>query len=192
MHRRPTTWLLALAFGGQAFSYYGATAWLPELLGDELGLPAASAGASASLFQVAAVAGALGVPLVLRLTGRPRVALWLVCAGWSALPLGLLAAPALWWAWAALAGAAQGGGITVVLVAAVARSSGSAEVRATSALVQGGGYAVGALGPLVVGAAHDATGGWTAPLLVLVGSVAVLLAAGAPGVPRRLAPTPAR
>lgn len=189
VHRRPATWLLALAFGGQSFSYYGTTAWLPELLADELGVSASAAGASAAVFQVAAVAGAFGVPLVLRTTGRPRVALWLVCAGWAVLPLGLLMAPELWWAWSALAGAAQGGGITVVLVSAVARSTGSAEVRSTGTLVQGGGYALGACGPFVVGAAHDATGGWTAPLLVLLGAVGVLLLAGTPGVPRRHAVT---
>ncbi len=188
VHRRPATWLLALAFGGQSFSYYGTTAWLPELLADQLGVSASAAGASAAVFQVAAVAGAFGVPLVLRTTGRPRVALWLVCAGWAVLPLGLLTAPELWWAWSALAGAAQGGGITVVLVSAVARSTGSAEVRRTGTLVQGAGYALGASGPFVVGAAHDATSGWTAPLLVLLGAVAVLLLAGTPGVPRRYAP----
>jgi CP family cyanate transporter-like MFS transporter len=188
VHRRPATWLLALAFGGQSFSYYGTTAWLPELLADQLGVSASAAGASAAVFQVAAVAGAFGVPLVLRTTGRPRVALWLVCAGWAVLPLGLLAAPELWWAWSAVAGAAQGGGITVVLVSAVARSTGSAEVRRTGTLVQGAGYALGASGPFVVGAAHDATGGWTAPLAVLLGAVAVLLLAGTPGVPRRYAP----
>jgi len=188
VHRRPATWLLALAFGGQSFSYYGTTAWLPELLADQLGVSASAAGASAAVFQVAAVAGAFGVPLVLRTTGRPRVALWLVCAGWAVLPLGLLVAPELWWAWSALAGAAQGGGITVILVSAVARSTGSAEVRRTGTLVQGAGYALGASGPFVVGAAHDATSGWTAPLLVLLGAVVVLLLAGTPGVPRRYAP----
>lgn len=193
VHRRGSTWLLVAAFGGQSFSYYGTTAWLPELLADRLGADPGAAGASAAVFQVGAIAGAFGVPAVLRATGRPRVALWLVCAGWATLPLGLLLAPQLWWLWAAVAGAAQGGGITVVLVAAVARgrevragsTGGAAEVRAATTLVQGGGYLLGALGPVVVGSAHDATGGWTAPLLVLLGSVAVLLVAGTAGVPRR-------
>ena len=47
-----------------------------------------------------------------------------------------------------------------------------------SALVQGGGYIVAATGPLVVGAVHEATGGWTAPLLVVLAAVLVLLVAG--------------
>ena len=57
-------WWLTLAFCGQAFSYYSVTAWLPTLLADTRGLSLAASGASASLFQVAAIAGALGVPLM--------------------------------------------------------------------------------------------------------------------------------
>ena len=57
-------WWLTLAFCGQAFSYYSVTAWLPTLLADTRGLSLAASGAGASLFQVAAIAGALGVPLL--------------------------------------------------------------------------------------------------------------------------------
>ncbi|MCT2021411.1 MFS transporter [Kocuria marina] len=57
-------WLLALAFCGQAMAYYSVTAWLPALLAGTRGLSLASSGASASLFQVAAVIGAFGVPLL--------------------------------------------------------------------------------------------------------------------------------
>ena len=38
MIRRPTTWMLTIAFAGQAFAYYGLTAWLPTLLADEQGM----------------------------------------------------------------------------------------------------------------------------------------------------------
>ena len=34
--------------------------------------------------------------------------------------------------------------------------------------MQAVGYAFGALGPLLVGVLHDATGGWLAPLLLLL------------------------
>jgi len=37
-----------------------------------------------------------------------------------------------------------------------------------SALVQGGGYALAAIGGPVIGALHDATDGWTVPLVLLV------------------------
>ena len=61
---RRTGWWLTFAFCGQAFSYYSITAWLPTLLADTRGLSLAASGAGASLFQVAAIAGALGTPVL--------------------------------------------------------------------------------------------------------------------------------
>ncbi|BDZ46280.1 MFS transporter [Naasia aerilata] len=85
--RRPLAWLLALAFIGQSTSYYGLTAWLPSLLSDERGFSAEQAGFAASLFQICAVAGALGVPfLASRLPlGRPS---WCSASSGSACPSG--------------------------------------------------------------------------------------------------------
>jgi CP family cyanate transporter-like MFS transporter len=178
--RRPVAWGLLIAFSGQAFSYYGITAWLPSLLADEQGLSRSAAGASSSLFQVLAIVGAFAVPVLVAWWGRPSLVLLTVTALWATLPLGLLLAPSLWPLWCALAGAAQGGGITIVFIAIVRRSRDLTENRRMSALVQGGGYTVGATGPLVIGAVHDASGGWTVPLLVILGAVAMMAVAGAP------------
>ncbi|HUG50139.1 MAG TPA: MFS transporter, partial [Terrimesophilobacter sp.] len=41
---------------------------------------------------------------------------------------------------------------------------------ALSGFVQAVGYAIGALGPLLIGFLHELTGGWTLPLLVLIGT----------------------
>ena len=48
-----------------------------------------------------------------------------------------------------------------------------------SALVQGGAYTVAAAGPSVVGAVHEASAGWTAPLLVVLAAVALFGVAAA-------------
>jgi CP family cyanate transporter-like MFS transporter len=177
--RRPVAWGLLIAFAGQAFSYYGLTAWLPSLLADEQGLSRAAAGVSSSLFQLLAIVGSFAVP-VLAAWWRPSTLLLAVTAAWAALPLGLLVAPALWPLWCCLAGVAQGGGITILFIAVVRRSRGLTENRRMSAMVQGGGYTVAATGPLVIGAVHDASGGWTVPLLVILGAVAIMALAGAP------------
>ena len=178
MWRQPAAWGLTLAFAGQAFSYYGATAWLPSLLADEQGLTRAEAGVSSSLFQILAVVGAFSVPALVAWWKSPALVLLTITAFWATLPIGLLVAPSLWALWCSLAGAAQGGGITVVFIAIVRRSRDLTENRRLSALVQGGGYTIAATGPLVVGAVHDASGGWTAPLLVILGSVVVMAVAG--------------
>ena len=176
--RQPVAWGLTLAFAGQAFSYFGATAWLPTLLADENSMSKAAAGVSSSLFQVLAVVGALSIPALVAWWKRPSLVLFAVTVLWATLPIGLLVAPSLWALWCCLAGIAQGGGVTVVFIAIVRRSRDLTENRRLSAMVQGGGYVVAATGPLVIGAVHDATGGWTVPLLVILGAVAVMAVAG--------------
>lgn len=175
--KRLITWGLTLAFGGQAFSYYALTAWIPTLLHDEIGFSKASSGASSSVFQILAVVGALGVP-VLASRWRPRAIIALVAFLWLAMPLGLLFAPELWLLWSVLGGAAQGGGITVIFIIVVRIVSSDDDARRMSAFVQGGGYLLGSAGPLVAGALHGATGDWTTPLLVVLGAVLTLGIAG--------------
>ena len=72
---------LTAGFAGQAFSYYGVTAWLPSLLADELGMTAAAAGAGSSLFQILAIVGGLGVPLAARFASTTAVASPWDCCG---------------------------------------------------------------------------------------------------------------
>ncbi|GAA5134180.1 MFS transporter [Pseudonocardia adelaidensis] len=175
--RRPVAWLLTAAFAGQAFAYYGVTAWLPQLLRDELAMPAATAGAAASIFQIAALGGAFGVPVLLRCTG-PVPTVLVVCAAWTTVPLGFTFAPQLWAVWCVVGGFAQAGGLVAIFSLIVRVARDAAESRHFSALVQGGGYTVAAAAPPVLGAVHSATGGWTAPLLVVLAAIAVLAVAG--------------
>ncbi|GAA1761113.1 MFS transporter [Kocuria aegyptia] len=167
-------WWLTLAFCGQAISYYSVTAWLPTLLADTRGLSLAASGAGASLFQVAAIAGALGVPLL-----AARTPSWapvaVIGALWITLPVGLLIAPEGYLVWSAVGGVAQGGGFTTIfsIVARIVRSD--AEAAGTSARIQGSGYLAATVGPPLVGALNSGTGGWTVPLLVVLGATVVFL-----------------
>src|SRR5690606_4344047 len=88
--RQPSTWLLALAFAGQSFAFYATAAWLPSLLLDQ-GLDEAGAGAVASVFHIAGIAGALLLPV---LSNRTSLALGGTVTGlaWLAIPLGFLLA----------------------------------------------------------------------------------------------------
>ncbi len=170
-------WLLALAFCGQAMAYYSVTAWLPALLADTRGLSLASSGASASLFQVAAVIGAFGVPL-LAARAPAGVPVALIGALWITLPIGLMLAPGWFIAWSLIGGAAQGGGFTAIfsIVARVARSS--AEAARMSARVQGIGYLAATIGPPLAGGLNTATGAWTAPLLLVLAATVVFTVGG--------------
>lgn len=169
--------LLSVAFAGQASGYYAMTAWLPAILQDRLGMGDAAAGGAAAPFQLCAVAGSLLVPAALARGTSPRRVAMLMAAMWLSLPVGLLAAPSLWWLWVGLAGAAQGGNFTVIFTLVAQRSPTLAVVRRTSAAVQTAGYACAAIAPTAVGAVQESTGGWTVPLVLVVGVLTVMTAA---------------
>ncbi|WP_232084847.1 CynX/NimT family MFS transporter [Arthrobacter sp. SO5] len=165
---------LTAGFAGQAFSYYGVTAWLPSILADELGMTAAAAGAGSSLFQILAIVGGLGVPLAARFASTTTVGLTLGLL-WLTVPVGLLLAPELWWLWSSCGGIAQGGGITLIFIAIIRLARDQASAGRMSAVVQGVGYSVGALAPTLLGYVNGASGSWTGPLLMVLGSVTMFI-----------------
>ncbi len=165
--RRPVAWLLVAAFGLQCTMYYALSTWLPTFAADELGLDAAAAGAIASIYQGVGILGAFVVPLLLRFTPR-IVAPLVICASWLIVTTGLLLAPQLLWLWLSFGAIGHAGGFVVVFSALVAVSKTDAEAAGMSAFVQGGGYALGALGAPIMGALYEATGEWTTALVVLV------------------------
>ena len=165
---------LTFGFAGQAFSYYGVTAWLPSLLSDELGMSPAAAGAGSSLFQILAIVGGLGVPLAARFASTTAVGLALGLL-WLTVPVGLLLAPELWWLWCSFGGIAQGGGITLIFLAIIRLARDQASAARMSAVVQGTGYSFGAVAPTLLGYVHGTTGAWTGPLLMILCSVAAFI-----------------
>ncbi len=164
---------LGVAFGTQAFAFYGMSAWLPKLLTDEQGFSAQKAGSASAVFQLFGIAGALTLPLLVRWLGR-RAGILTVLAFWLSVPLGLLIAPQAWPVWTITGGLAQGGGITMMFLLVVALSQGARGGRA-SATVQGVGYAIAATAPAALGALRDSTGAWTLSLVAV--AVSVLIAA---------------
>ncbi|MGY2743860.1 MFS transporter [Arthrobacter sp. UYCu723] len=165
---------LTAGFAGQAFSYYGVTAWLPSLLADELGMTPAAAGAGSSLFQILAIAGSLGVPFAARFASTTTVGLTLGLL-WLTVPVGLLLAPELWWLWSSFGGVAQGGGITLIFIAIIRLARDQASAGRMSAVVQGAGYCLGALAPTLLGYVHGVSDSWAGPLLMVLGSVGVFI-----------------
>ncbi|QHT54765.1 MFS transporter [Cellulomonas sp. H30R-01] len=175
--RRPVTWLLAVSFAGQAFGYYAVSAWLPTVLHDGTGMDPTASGGAAALFQLFGMVGGVAVPIALSRRVPMRVVSLAIALGWVTLPIGLVLAPGAWGVWCTLAGVAQGGNFAVIFTV-VAQTAGSQRAaRRMSAAVQSFGYACGAAGPSVLGAVHAASGGWQAPLLVVLGSILTMAVA---------------
>ncbi|MGY1784901.1 MFS transporter [Geodermatophilus sp. SYSU D00698] len=176
--RAPVAWAVTAVQALHSALYFSLTAWLPTLLADRAGTDAATGSVAASVYQVLGIAGSLLVPAVLaRRPGQAGLALG-VAALWVVPVAGLLAAPGAWPAWAVVGGLAQGAGIALAVTLVVLRAADADAAARLSGMSQLVGYGVGALGPVVVGALSGATGGWTAPLLLLLAVGLGLAAAG--------------
>jgi CP family cyanate transporter-like MFS transporter len=170
---------ITVVFSTSTICTYAAFAWLPEILGDVAGSTPTEAGVLLAVTGIVSVPGALVAPL---LVARLRNVGWLIAAGIGSFVLGylglLIAPEPLTLLWVLLIGS---GSIlfpvSLVLINARTRTPGG--TVALSGFAQGVAYGLGALGPFVVGLLHDASGGWTLPLLFLL---AVTLVATIPAV----------
>jgi len=84
--------------------------------------------------------------------------------------LGVLLAPtATAFLWVALLGVGQGASLSLSLLLLVLRAADSDVSARLSSMAQSGGYLIAALGPLLMGLVHEATGSWTPSLILLLG-----------------------
>lgn len=183
--RLPMAWVLGAVFAMHGMCYFAATSWLPLLLSERSGLSTSAASVCVAVFMVLGIIGPLSLPALLRL---PGVRLWMLMTtttlGWLACMALLAVAPA-WWVPAVLVGGlAQGACFTVIVTFGVHVARDEAQSRGIAAVLQTVGFAGGALGPVLIGAVRDSTGGWDAPLWVLVGVAVALVVIG--GVASRL------
>jgi CP family cyanate transporter-like MFS transporter len=103
----------------------------------------------------------------------------LVALGLLGVVLAPLAQP---WLWAVLIGVGNGASFPLALTLLVLRTRSATDTARLSAMAQSVGYLIAALGPVLVGVAHDMTGSWTAGvallLFILVPQTAFGVAAG--------------
>jgi MFS transporter, CP family, cyanate transporter len=171
-HHRPP-WRSALAWqvtaymGLQSFGFYIVLAWFPAILHSE-GMSEENGGWLLLVLQVLGVTMSAVIPLVAnRLTDQR-----LLAAGGSLLSftgyLGLLLAPGLAVLWVIIVGLASGICFVLALFFFTLRSADSYTAAALSGMAQSIGYLFATLGPVVFGALHDATSGWTVPMIMLL------------------------
>ncbi|MFT4029781.1 MAG: MFS transporter [Protaetiibacter sp.] len=175
MLRSPTAWALGVVFGSSSLGAYAAFAWLPKLLMEHAGATDAAAGGLLALFAFMGFPAGLLVPVVVARFPRSAVRLALTGLGCFVVGyLGLLlapgAAPVVWVASAGLGPLL----FPLALVLINLRSESPATTVVLSGFVQTVGYILGAAGPFVVGILHDASDGWTVPLVFLL-AVAILI-----------------
>jgi MFS transporter, CP family, cyanate transporter len=179
LHRQHGSWSIALYFGLQSMAFYTGLTWLPSIL-EAHGFSEGAAGSLQALASVLQFAPAFLIPV---LAGRRRtqtsLLVALVAVALVAIA-GLLVAPGAALVWMPLLGVAQGGALGLALILPVLRGRSGPAVAALTAMALSIGYLLASIGPFLAGVAHDATGGWTLPLLFLMAITAAELAVGIP------------
>lgn len=174
----PLAWQVTCFMGLQSLLVYVVIAWMPTILTDH-GMSKGTAGIVFAVSNLIQVAGAFVFPL---LAGRMRnqgplvaVTVGLTAAGY----VGLLVDPVGGaWVWAALLGVGQGGSVGLALTMIVLRSRNAYTAARLSGMAQGVGYLLAAAGPLAAGALYQGSGGWTAPIVLMLLLCGAQLAAG--------------
>ena len=184
VHRSPPAWALAVFFGTQSLAAYVAMGWLPTIYQDA-GVAPTAAGLYLALVMIIGAPVAIALPILAARRPDQRAVVAVLALLTGSGYAGLLLAPAsLPWLWALLLGTGFGA-FPLALTMIGLRAATAAGTSQLSSLAQGVGYLVAAGGPVAVGVIHEATGGWTWPLLmlllVLVPQVVAGLVAARPG-----------
>lgn len=179
---QPLAVALTLFFGLQALLYFSVTSWLPSLLISR-GVSSQDAAMMLAWFSVAGFLPTLLMPV---LAARPRWLRVLPAGIGVAILVGfvcLMVAPgAALFAVVGYLGAMQSAAFGLGLTLVVMRSSDVRTAGAMSALAQGGGFALAAGGPLLIGAVHQMTDAWLVPLVLMAAAAALLACVGAVAV----------
>ncbi|WMC11643.1 cyanate transporter [Oceanimonas pelagia] len=183
---RPRTWQLMLCFGFVNAGYSTMVTWLAPYY-QQLGWTAASSAGLVSVMAVAQAVSAVGITLLARGQDR-RPWLWLTLLLQFTGFAGLLLQPELApWLWVAVCGAGLGGNFSMSLVTALDHLPQPQQAGVLTALMQGGGFLLAALGPLAVSLLLECTGTFAAGWTLHLGLVSVVLLTTLRFNPRRYA-----
>ncbi|MET9292197.1 MFS transporter [Streptomyces sp. NPDC003077] len=188
--RSALAWQVTLFMGSQSLVAYVMIAWMPAIFTDH-GMSKGEAGLVFAFSTLVQASGSFVVPMLAGRMRRQRLLAVAVSALMACGVVGLLVAPVAGaWLWAVLVGVGQGGALGLALTMMVLRSGDAHTAARLSGMAQTWGYLLAAAGPLVLGAVHQATGGWTVPivLLLVVCAGLALLGMGA-GRDRRIGTT---
>jgi CP family cyanate transporter-like MFS transporter len=167
-------WQVTFLFGLQSLLFYTIVGWLPTLLRSE-GYGPGHAGAVSTLVSILGPVGSMLAPILATRAADQRPAL-LVSIGICALGVvGLLISPtgAVGVGATCLLGVGVGAMFALAILLVLVRSADTNTSALMSSMAQSVGYMLAALGPFAFGLVHEASGGWTAPLLMTLALVAV-------------------
>lgn len=159
--------VMAVFFGLQSLQAYAIFGWFAQLWRDN-GYSATVAGVLAGILAGTAIPLSLWLPNVLARSAQPWRLMFIVIGSYPVGYVGLMIAPhdlALLWALIVGVGTVV---FPLILTLIGLRARTPEGTAALSAFTQSTGYLIAVLGPFAIGVVHDATGGWTVPLAVML------------------------
>lgn len=176
--RYKLSWQMTLYLGLQSFMFYVVMAWLPDIAA-ERGISAGASGIMVALMQFAGLPFNFVVPLIAVRIKDQRVlaftAAMMSLAGVLCLFMNHFVLLALG---GALIGSAAGFAFSLSMMFFNLRTNDSRQAADISGMAQSIGYTLACTGPALFGWLHDASGGWTMPISVLLIAVAAFIWAG--------------
>ncbi|SIS49338.1 CynX/NimT family MFS transporter [Salimicrobium flavidum] len=179
----PLAWKIAAFMGLQSFLFYVTVAWLPEML-NASGVSIATAGWMTSAALFIGLPASFLVPVIAeKFKDQRKVVLLLGCialVGYSSLWIGQTFAVLLFSI--ICIGITLSGSFALALAFLGMRTKSARQAAALSGMAQAFGYALAALGPMLIGLLYDIRGSWNFPigtlLLVTLGVIFFGMEAG--------------
>ncbi|MFB9860445.1 CynX/NimT family MFS transporter [Salinicoccus siamensis] len=176
--RSPLAWKITVFMGGQSLIFYTLITWMPDIL-QQNGYDSNTAGWMVFLMQFAIIPVTFIVPVVAEKMKNQVMLSFMTGALFIIGLAGLLQGGALLVPlWAILIGIAAGSAFSLSMMFFTLRTKDGKEAAALSGMAQSFGYLLAAVGPVLVGALHDITGGWTLPLTLLIALAVIILIVG--------------
>lgn len=172
--RSPLAWGMSLMFGMTSLITYTMFTWLPKLLA-ESGASQAFGGTMTALFSALGLLGALTIPAIAVRVRNPFPLVIGCTLAYVVAFSGLLLAPMQWPVlWVVMLGLGPSTfPLSLTLINLRTRTHGGS--AAMSGFMQGVGYSLSCLGPLLFGMLHDASHGWGLPFAFLSLCVVVMV-----------------
>lgn len=178
LSRSRLTWYVTAFMGLQSLTYYAALSWFPTLFQGR-GFSAVHAGALLAVMNLGNAVTALLVPVLAHRFADQRVlavvVMLVMAAGMAGAAFGPKSAAT---PFTFVLGLGQGAALGLSIFYTMARAPDPVTSASLSAFAQSIGYLLASAGPLLLGFLHSVTGGWTVPVWVLLGVIALAMITG--------------
>ncbi|WP_028784371.1 CynX/NimT family MFS transporter [Thalassobacillus devorans] len=172
-------WQVTIFMGLQSFLFYTLITWLPEIMTGK-GLGVAAAGLMVSTMQLSGLPMTFLTPVLADRSRNQQGLIIMIGTLYLTGLTGMLVSTSTGWLTGSvmLMGMGQASSISLALTLLGLRAANARESAALSGMAQSFGYALAAIGPILIGIILDLTATVITPIVIFIGILVVMIAAG--------------